>query len=88
LKNKKASRAVNLPFANYGGLKMNILRFIVFDEENKTRWGSAAELQQFYKICKFLKQNIKGVNNFTVAWFDEKEIYKQNFVDFCKIHKI
>lgn len=67
---------------------MDIARFIVFEKENKTRWGSAVNLEQFCKICKFLKQNIKGANTFTVAWFDEKEIHEQNFIDFCEIHKI
>lgn len=67
---------------------MNITKFIVFNKETNSKWGSSVNLEHFCKICKFLKQNTKGVNTFTVAWFDEKEIHEQNFIDFCETHKI
>lgn len=56
--------------------------YIIFDKENKIRWGIADNLKGAIKIIEYLLGNIIDGKFFTIAWKDGENVVEENIKHF------
>lgn len=61
----------------------NTTCYIIFNKEDRTRWGMADSYKRVIPLCKYLLNNIKSANNFTIVWNESKGIKEDNLKEFC-----